>query len=296
MAGMNGIKNPTQSNFINLDEDTGRNGFQQWECYMLLKYGNAGSFGLGGKSEYLIELPLYPDEVTESINANWDEQQILGRSSSIAAFAGTSLKSVNFNLDLHRDLLTGSYSLTDQNLREIAKENNVPYDAGENKKGVPLGADTLHHQAAGLQKDYMGGAFGGRAWYVSINKMLQMSCYPQYTDYGAIPPTTYFIFGQMILKGFVESYSTTWKKPIINTFYGWNSVGITMKCYPDSVITANDIISGDTSTQNTYSTKFPSKGGTSNVMNIKQHDNYNRHTMRNNSLKEDFRSGNVIGT
>ncbi len=46
MAGMNGVVNATQSNFINLDEDTGRNGFQQWECYMLLKYGQPKTFGL----------------------------------------------------------------------------------------------------------------------------------------------------------------------------------------------------------------------------------------------------------
>lgn len=283
MAGMNGITKPKQADFINLDEDTGRNGFQQWECYMLLKYGNAGSFGYGGRSEYLIEMPLYPDEVTESINANWEEQSILGRSSAIAAFAGTSLKSVNFNLDLHRDLLTGSYSLTDQNLHEIASDAGKSYN--EVKK----------NQAAGRQIDFVSGAFGGRTWYVNLNKMLQMSCYPQYTDSGTIPPTTYFIFGQMILKGFVESYSTTWKKPIINTFYGWNSVSISMKCYPDTVVSAHDLISGDTSTQNTYSTKFPSTGGSSNVMNKSQHDNYNRSTMRNNSLL-DFKNGNVIRT
>lgn len=285
MAGMNGVSNPKQANFISLDEDTGRNGFQQWECYMLLKYGNAGSFGHGGRSEYLIEMPLYPDEVTESINASWEEQSILGRSSAIAAFAGTSLKSVSFSLDLHRDLLTGSYSLTDQNLHEIAADNpKVSY------------LDVKRNQAAGRQIDFESGVFGGRTWYVNLNKMLQMSCYPQYTDSGTIPPTTYFIFGQMILKGFVESYSTTWKKPIINTFYGCNTVNISMKCYPDTVVSAHDLISGDTSTQNTYSTKFPSRGGSSNVMNKAQHDNYNRTTMRNNSLKEDFRSGNVIRT
>ena len=283
MAGMNGVVNATQSNFINLDEDTGRNGFQQWECYMLLKYGNAGSFGYGGKSEYLIEMPLYPDEVTESINANWEEQNIIGRSSSIAAFAGTSLKSVSFSLNLHRDLLTGSYSLTDQNLHEIAADQGKLY------------RDVKINQAAGKQIDYKSGVFGGRTWYVDLNKMLQMSCYPQYTNSGTIPPTTYFIFGQMILKGFVESYSTTWKKPIINTFYGCNTVNISMKCYPDSVVSAHDLISGDTSTQNTYSTEFPSKGGSSNVMNYSQHANYNRRTKRTDSLI-DFKNGNVIIT
>ena len=237
----------------------------------------------GGESEYLIEMPLYPNEVTESINANWEEQSIIGRSSSIAAYAGTSLKSVSFSLDLHRDLLTGSYSLTDQNLHEIAADQGKLY------------RDVKINQAAGKQIDYKSGVFGGRTWYVDLNKMLQMSCYPQYTNSGTIPPTTYFIFGQMILKGFVESYSTTWKKPIINTFYGCNTVNISMKCYPDSVVSANDLISGDTSTQNTYSTEFPSRGGSSNVMNYSQHKNYNRSTKRTKSLK-DFQNGNIIKT
>lgn len=253
--------------------DTGRQGFQEWECYMLLKYGNAGSFGLGGTSEYLIELPLYPDEVTESINAQWEEQSIIGRSSSIATYAGTSLKSVNFQLNLHRDFLTGSYSLTRQNIEEIASQHGKTAD------------DLIkHNQSAGAQYDYIDGLFGGRSWYININKMLQMACYPQYTEYGTIPPTTYFIFGQMILKGFIESYSTTWKKPLLNTFYGNNTVNISMKCYPDSVISASDMIgsssvTGNTSTQNTYNTTFPTKIGNSNVMAR----NFNRTNFRGSS-------------
>lgn len=259
MANMNG-RSGYQSSTIPRDNDTGRQGFQEWECYMMLKYGNTNTFGVGGTGEYLIELPLYPEEVTESINANWEEQSILGRSSSLAAYAGTSLKSVSFNMDLHRDFLTGSYSLTENNLQEIASDRGVSLDA------------VKRNQAAGRQYDYTNGLFGGRSWYVNINKMLQMSCYPQYTNYGTIPPTTYFIFGQMILKGFVETYSTTWKKPLINTFYGWNNVSISMKCYPDTVISANEMIGqnsaqpGSTSTQNTYNTRFPSKVGSSNVM------------------------------
>ena len=85
----------------------------------------------------------------------------------------------------------------------------------------------------------------------------------------------------MILKGYVTNYSTEWKKPILNSFYGWNSVTINMMCYPDSVISARDIISGDgaASTQNTYNTRFPSDVGSSNVMTRK--DTNNRSNFRN---------------
>ena len=226
------------------------NGFKTWECYMIVKFGSNNTFGKGGTTEYLLELPMYPEQVTEQISPNWSTQSVLGRSAPISAYAGTSLKSVSFELDLHRDFMTGSATMSTGEL----------YASG----------GSLDKQAAGLQKQTAKGPFYTRTWYTNANKMLQICCYPQYTSSGLIPPTTYFIFGQMILKGYVNSYSTTWKKPILNTFYGWNSVSINMDCYPDSIISANDIITnskqGTASTQNTYNTSFPNNIGNSNVM------------------------------
>ena len=229
---------------------TGLFGFKSWECYMIVKYGS-GAFGKANKYEYLIEMPLYPDEVTESISANWQKQTVLGRSAALSAYANTDLKTVNFSLDLHRDLLTGSFTHTEDSLKAAG--------------------GSLKKQAAGDQVQTAKGPFATRSWYTNMNKMLQISCYPQYTQNGLIPPTTYFIFGQMILKGYVTSYSTTWKKPILNSFYGWNTVNITMDCYPDSIISASNIITnektGTASTQNTYNTAFPgSAASKSNVM------------------------------
>lgn len=228
----------------------GLTGFKAWECYMLVKYGNSKQFGIGGDFEYLLELPLYPEQVSEQIAPNWQTQPVLGRSSPLAAYANTDLKNVSFSLDLHRDLLTGSFSHSTDSLLEIG--------------------GSLSNQAAGRQIQSDKGPFDTRTWYTNANKMLQIACYPQYTKVGLIPPTTYFIFGQMILKGFVKSYSTEWKKPIINTFYGWNSVTISMDCYPDSIISAKDMITnqrnGTASTQNTYNTEFPTSVGNSNVM------------------------------
>lgn len=251
----------------------GLTGFKKWECYMLVKYGDNKAFGTGGDYEYLIELPIYPEQVSEQISPNWATQPVLGRSSPLAAYSNTGLKSVSFSLDLHRDLLTGSYSHSTESLKEVG--------------------GSLDKQAAGLQKQSSAGPFATRSWYVNANKMLQISCYPQYTQVGLIPPTTYFIFGQMILKGFVESYSTEWKKPIINTFYGWNSVNINMSCYPDSIISARDMITnlrnGTASTQNTYNTVFPDKNtGNSNVMARSETLN------RNNNRTSGTLGGNIL--
>lgn len=293
MANLSGIINDNlhdtnfftdkyNSHYKGKDGSNGLTGFKTWECYMLIKYGYKDSFNLSGKKQYLIELPLYPEQVTESISTNWNTQPILGRSSPIAAYAGTDLKRVNFDLDLHRDFLTGSYSLTSDAMMAVG--------------GQP------HLQAAGNQKQSGTGPFDTRAWYVNINKMLQMACYPQYTDAGLIPPTTYFIFGQMILKGFVDNYSTTWKKPIINTFYGWNSVSIQMSCYPDTIISAHEMIegtelasggisSGATSTQNTYNTPFPGRGTTNaDVMDR----NFNRSNFRASTAGTP--GGNILDT
>ena len=234
---------------------SGLTGFQSWECYMIVKYGNNGNFNVSGQDQYLLELPLYPEQVTESISVAWTTQKVLGRSSPVSAYANTDLKTVNFSLDLHRDLMTGSFSHT--------------------KDTMPNYYSRPENQVAGKQEQSEDGPFGTRTWYVNANKMLQIACYPQYTSSGLIPPVTYFIFGQMILKGYVISYQTEWKKPILNSFYGWNSVSISMECYPDSIISANEIIErgrdsdnrGNASTQNTYNTTFPTWGATnSNVM------------------------------
>ena len=259
----------------------GLSGFKTWECYMLLKYGNQNSFGISGEQEYLIEIPIYPESVTEQIAAKWQTQDILGRSSPISAYASTELKSVHFSLDLHRDLLTGSYSLTEEALNAALADSHVP--------------GQVYRQAAGLQMQTAVGPFGTRSWYVNMNKMLQMALYPQYTDYGLIPPTTYFIFGQMILKGYVRSYSTDWNKPILNTFYSNNHVDIQMDCYPDSIIGANEIISGGgaRSTQNTYNTQYPTS---STVNSDVMRRTFNGNFERTNARSAAALGGNVLQT
>ena len=84
-------------------------GIKELECYCLLKFGNAKNFGVGKDREYLLELPMYPENVTEGLEARWSSQSILGSSRDISAFAGTSLKNTNFSLTLHRDMLTYGY-------------------------------------------------------------------------------------------------------------------------------------------------------------------------------------------
>lgn len=266
--------NPNAIGNPNINGDNGLVGHKKWECYMLLKYGYPNQFNIAGDYEYLIELPIYPESVTETIQPNWQQTNVLGRSSPLAAYGYTGLKDVSFSMTLHRDLLTGSYSLDDSTFKSMG--------------GKPI------NNIAGNQletENNSRGPFWTRRWYLKINKMLQMSCYPQYTEKGLIPPTTYFIFGQMILKGFVTSYHSTWKLPIENTFYSNNTVEISMNCYPDSIISARDFLNGRgaDSTQNTYNTAFPDNSAVnSNIMT--------RYSGSTNSRTSSSLGGNPIET
>lgn len=56
------------------------------------------------KPERLVYLPSPPEEISESINADWPQQQMVGRSAPITTYAGTSFKTFNFTLNLHKDL------------------------------------------------------------------------------------------------------------------------------------------------------------------------------------------------
>ena len=48
-------------------------------------------------------LPCYPDDITMSISANWNDSQAIGRSEPITAYTGTNFKEYSFNIALHRD-------------------------------------------------------------------------------------------------------------------------------------------------------------------------------------------------
>lgn len=51
-----------------------------------------------------IELPCYPDEISDNTNANWSEEAIVGRSFPIAAYTGTGYRSISFSFTMHREM------------------------------------------------------------------------------------------------------------------------------------------------------------------------------------------------
>lgn len=154
------------------------NTFLNGDCYVIVMFDT---------SEEHAYLPVYPDEIQDSLSASWSNQQIVGRSSPIAAYIGTNFRDVSFTLELHRELL----------------QNNGVED---------------------------------------IIQLLDKSVYPKYTSQGLIPPITIFRFGKFYAKGFVESVGRNWKKPINkNSEYSYVPVSISMKCFPESVVGADNL-------------------------------------------------------
>lgn len=152
-------------------------------CYYILQYSE-GSY-------YNINLPVYPDEISDNFSASWSTQQIVGRSSPISAYTGTDFRRVSFSVDLHRELLSES--------------------------GNPTGK------------------------METLLRTLEKSVYPEYLSQGLMPPVATFRFGDFYARGYVESVSFTWKKPIINNQYMVAATSISMACYPKSVISSNKL-------------------------------------------------------
>lgn len=51
-----------------------------------------------------VDLPCYPDELSDSVSSNWSDQSILGMSSPISSYTGTGYRSVSFSFTLHREM------------------------------------------------------------------------------------------------------------------------------------------------------------------------------------------------
>jgi len=77
------------------------------DCFMIVYHTDVNN--PTGSSE----LPCYPDEISENQSAVWSDVQILGRSSPITAYTGTSFRSVSMSFDLHREMENGSNSIED---------------------------------------------------------------------------------------------------------------------------------------------------------------------------------------
>jgi len=79
-------------------------------CYFRLEYGN---------NSRVVELPCYPDDISETLSPRWGSEEPIGRSSSIHSFYGTEDRKTSFSFDLHRDMTISIGSETSADIETI---------------------------------------------------------------------------------------------------------------------------------------------------------------------------------
>lgn len=168
------------------------------ECYVKISHKNI---------MVCEELPCYPDELQESTEASWSEQDIVGRSVPIAAYTGTGYRSISFSFTLHREMYEDDSTILSPHI------------------------DLKEHSTKIVSIDKID----------RILTILRRSVYPIYISRGLTPPITTFRFGEFVAKGYVKSLGYNWKKPIINNKYQLCDISINMNSYADKVVSASDL-------------------------------------------------------
>ena len=125
------------------------------------------------------QLPGYPDEVTDSVTPNFQANTALGRSAPVYTFSNTGPRSININLEFHRDMF---------------EEINQVSGAGRFADGNDMAEQFIHAlQAIAVPK------------YNLSNKAIE-------------PPLVAIRLGrEVFIKGVITSaISVTYKKPILS--------------------------------------------------------------------------------
>ena len=74
-----------------------------------------------------------------------------------------------------------------------------------------------------------------------VLQFLRKTIYPQYDNNGLYPPITKFVFGKMVFKGYVDSMSFDWQKPIIDGLYQVCNVSVNITDDPTGVFGVDDL-------------------------------------------------------
>jgi hypothetical protein len=68
------------------------------DCYIYISH-------LDGIAPQYWRLPQYPDEVADQMQSNFSDQNALGRSAPVYTFSSAGPRTVQFNLEFHRDMI-----------------------------------------------------------------------------------------------------------------------------------------------------------------------------------------------
>lgn len=174
--------------------------FDENECYVKVEYGSS--------TAEQVSLPCYPEEVSESVAATWQQQSALGRVGSLFAYTGTQDVACSFSFDMHMEILQQVPLPTNSSLGREVNDSSLAEE--EFNKCIAV---------------------------------LKSTSYPKYTEGGIQPPRTTFVFGAFKIRGRVERVDIQWKTPIIDKKYAIATVNVSMYSASVSILGSNSIIS-----------------------------------------------------
>lgn len=106
------------------------NPFEPGECGVLVEFGSIATFGdKHNEGVYWSDLPCYPEEVANNVEATWQETTIPGRTGSINVYNSTSDVRTTFSFDMHREMNISS-------TQAPSTENQIDYALKVMKSGV----------------------------------------------------------------------------------------------------------------------------------------------------------------
>lgn len=103
----------SDTEWIDLDEKIYNSAFnsERSSCWVKLEFNGSSSI-----TPIKYSLPVYPEDITNSITTNYASYDIIGRSGQISAYNSTGDVTSSFSLHLHREInVTGSDVVTDRN-------------------------------------------------------------------------------------------------------------------------------------------------------------------------------------
>lgn len=87
------------------------------DCYIYISH-------LGEEGAQYWRLPVYPEEITDQMPSTFSEQNSLGRSAPIFTYSNSGPRTVQFNLEFHRDMVdmvnAGSSSVTPSDNEDLS--------------------------------------------------------------------------------------------------------------------------------------------------------------------------------
>ena len=198
------------------------------DCYLYISHLDEGY-------QYWM-LPGYPDEVTDQMTSNFQENSALGRSAPVYTFSNSGPRSVSISLTFHRDMFD-----------EI---NRFRYPKGSKYFGSGNVGDNLS------DKDFDDAAEDMAEKFIHA---IQAIAVPKYnlSNKAVEPPLVAIRLGQEVfIKGIVSgAVSVTYSKPILsNEKYAIVKVGFTVSevdPYDSSTVFKNGSFRGLTATLRT---------------------------------------------